>query len=187
MASEDSLTRPQSTVTTQSPKLEIQRTTSEGLMEEAAMPSLPLKKRIPSAYKSTGGLHHSGISTTTKRKIASRRKPAKYFTQSDTELHKRLSGSESDDDFVDVSELPPLPSKSHPKPALFPKQKINKSPSDLQKIDKALIEKFKHKSTLLEDLDDYEDVPPIQTKLIPEEDLAEDYDEPIPHSKLVLK
>ena len=140
---------------------------------------------MPSTYKSTGVLNQSGISTTTKRKIASRRKPAKYFTQSDTDLHKRLSSSSNDSDFVDVSELPPLPSKSGIQPPLlFPKQKINKSPSDLHRIDKALIEKFKHKPTL-EDLDDYEDLP--EAKMVPEEILGEDYDEPIPHSRLVLQ
>ena len=141
---------------------------------------------MPSTYKSTGVLNHSGISTTTKRKIASRRKPAKYFTKSDTDLHKRLS-SDSEEDFVDVSELPPLPSKSSNQikpPLLFPKQKINKSPSDLHRIDKALIEKFKHKPTL-EDLEDYEDLP--EAKLVPEEILGEDYDEPIPHSRLILR
>ena len=48
------------------------------------------------------------------------------------------------------------------------------------RIDKALIEKFKHKPTL-EDLEDYEDLP--EAKLVPEEILGEDYDEPIPHSR----
>ena len=50
--------------------------------------------------------------------------------------------SEEEDDFVDLSELPPLPQKSVSKPSLLPpKQKINKTRSEAQRIGifKALI------------------------------------------------
>ena len=43
--------------------------------------------------------------------------------------------SEEEDDFVDLSELPPLPQKSVSKPSLLPpKQKINKTRSEAQRI-----------------------------------------------------
>ena len=67
-------------------------------------------------------------------------------SQSDSDLCQHLSRkrnpfadsdddySEEEDDFVDLSELPPLPEKSMLKPNLFPKQKINKTRSEAHRI-----------------------------------------------------
>ena len=48
------------------------------------------------------------------------------------------SDDDSEDDFVDFDDLPPLPEKSLPKPNIedFPKQKINKTRSQAQRIGK---------------------------------------------------
>ena len=49
-----------------------------------------------------------------------------------------VGSDDSEDDFVDFDDLPPLPEKSLPKPNIedFPKQKINKTRSQAQRIGK---------------------------------------------------
>ena len=66
------------------------------------------------------------------RRIANKRFSDKTImskTQSDSNLVANKNFSiEDDDDFVDISELPPVPQKVAAKmpPKLFPKQKINR-------------------------------------------------------------
>ena len=180
MASNETFSRTQSiTSLTKVSQGEISRPVSEGTLEnEIATKKLASKKGQSANYLSTGILTSAGRGT--KRKIASRRKPAKYVTQSETDL-RRFSNTDEDDDFVDISELPPIPQKIA-KPQIFPKQKINKSQSVRKRIDAEFKEKWTKK---LDDFEDYEDVP--EARLVPEEVLAEDYDEPIPHARLVLQ
>ena len=140
-----------------------------------------------SQYKSTGVLlPASGVS----RRIAMNKALAKKnMSNSESDLHSKKrrkkknpfadsddSGqSSSDSDFVDISDLPPLPSKIAP--PLFPKQKINKSGSFMARVDKAMLDKYRSAPKQQDpsmDLD-YEDVPEA-SKL--EEDF--DYDEPMP-------
>ena len=118
----------------------------------------------------------------------------KTLSESDLTVRKDQSSSrnpfadsdEDDDDFVDISDLPPVPQKLSLPPPLFPKQRINRSESDLRRINSVLRKKIPPKrkqpnnfATAAEDemLEDYEDLPPAS--VVPEE--PEDYDEPIPH------
>lgn len=107
-----------------------------------------------------------------------------YVTsQSDSDLVTKKrnpfadSDDEDDDDFVDISKLPPLPAKSQSKPRLFPKQKINKSRSDLEKINQEILIKLR-RNVVAQD-DDYEEVPTVEVDE-GEAGGGEDYDEPIP-------
>ena len=77
--------------------------------------------------------------------------------------------------------MEPVPKKSKFPPPLYPKQKINRSESDLRRINSVLRKtrpKLIDKSPSLED---YEDLPPSQSQNIMS-DIYEDYDEPIPHN-----
>ena len=181
MASNETFSKTQSIISlTAVSQGEISRPASEGTLEnEIAAKKLLSTKGQSANYLSTGVLTSAGRGT--KRKIASRRKPAKYVTQSETDLRRFSNTDEDEDDFVDISKLPPLPQKIA-KPQIFPKQKINKSQSVRKRIDAEFKEKWTKK---LDDFEDYEDVP--EARLVPEEDLAEDYDEPIPHAKLFLQ
>ena len=97
-----------------------------------------------------------------------------------------FADSDEDDDFVDISDLPPVPQKLSLPPPLFPKQRINRSESDLRRINsvlrKTIPPKRKPKNNFPEEeddmLEDYEDLP---TASVVPETIAEDYDEPIPH------
>ena len=78
-----------------------------------------------------------------------------------------------------------MPQKLSLPPPLFPKQRINRSESDLRRINSVLRKKIPPKRkpnnfATVEDemLEDYEDLPPAS--VVPET-IAEDYDEPIPH------
>ena len=105
------------------------------------------------------------------------------------QMNPFADSDESDEsDFVELSELPALPEKSGSKPNLFPKQKINKSKSTLRRIDAEFLAKYRRESkqnlqNVDEDLD-YEDPGPAKMPESLNTDV--DYDEPIPHSKLLL-
>merc|ERR1712156_556488 len=173
------------------------------VFEEELKPSLPPKKASikKNRYKSAGVLQpQSGvakkiaISKAAKNMATEAETNQEVNSQSDTDLCQHLSrkrnpfadsddDSEEEDDFVDLSELPPLPQKSVSKPSLLPpKQKINKTRSEAQRIDKAILDKYRNqtpqKSTQFDE-QDYEDVK------IQEEDTCFDYDEPIPHSRIL--
>ena len=117
-------------------------------------------------------------------------------SQSDTDLSNMLSkkrnpfadsDESSEDDLVDISDLPPIPQKSSEKPKLHPKQKINKTESFVRRIDKAMLAKYKSESQKhLEKIDDedYEDLPTESNQNSTIEHDVFDYDEPIPHSKV---
>ena len=110
-------------------------------------------------------------------------------------IKKFPSGKITEDDFVDLSELPPLPQKHLP--VLHPKQKINKSQSTRRRIDMALLAKYKTQSSSFnssfEDYDmvDYDDPEKLAAaaaaEVVVEEDEEQmDYDEPIPlHAHLL--
>ena len=110
-------------------------------------------------YKSAGVLPPgSGVArkiaiSKIKKKGSNRRPPnqanQEVNSQSDSDLCQHLSrkrnpfsdlvgSDDSEDDFVDFDDLPPLPEKSLPKPNIedFPKQKINKTRSQAQRIGK---------------------------------------------------
>ena len=90
---------------------------------------------------------------------------------------------EEEDDFVDLSELPPLPQKSISKPSLLPpKQKINKTRSEAQRIDKAILDKYRNQTPPKSTQFDEQDYDDFQTQ---EDNTSFDYDEPIPHSKIM--
>ena len=110
--------------------------------------SYQVLEKLSQKRKSTGVLlPNSGVS----RRIAMQQKLSKKSSQSEsnlTQIKKRnpfanSDESESEDDFVDFSELPPLPHKSISKPHLQPKQKINKTESALHRIDQAILAKYR--------------------------------------------
>ena len=113
-------------------------------------------------YKSAGVLPPgSGVArkiaiSKIKKKGSNRRPPnqanQEVNSQSDSDLCQHLSrkrnpfsdlvgSDDSEDDFVDFDDLPPLPEKSLPKPNIedFPKQKINKTRSQAQRIGKMVV------------------------------------------------